>query len=72
MARSITTPIAGQLIHCLVKVGDMVAPDTEVAVIEAMKMHIPVAAEQAGRVVQWLVAEQTTVAEGQALLTLEG
>ena len=50
----------------------MVAPDTEVAIVEAMKMHIPVSAEQSGRVAQWLVAEQSMVAEGQALLTLEG
>ena len=50
----------------------MVAPDTEVAIVEAMKMHIPVSAEQSGRVAQWLVVEQSMVAEGQALLTLEG
>ena len=72
MARSIASPIAGQVIRCLVKAGDMVAPDTEVAIVEAMKMHIPVSAEQSGRVAQWLVAEQGMVAEGQALLTLEG
>jgi acetyl-CoA carboxylase biotin carboxyl carrier protein len=72
MARSITSPIAGQLIQRLVKAGDTVAPDTEVAIVEAMKMHIPVSAEQAGRVAGWLVAEESPVAEGQALLTLEG
>ena len=72
MARSITSPIAGQVIQCLVKLGDVVAPDTEVAIVEAMKMHIPVSAELSGRVMQWLVAEQSIVAEGQALLTLEG
>jgi biotin carboxyl carrier protein len=71
MAKSITSPIAGQLIQCLVKPGDSVAPDTEVAIVEAMKMHIPVSAEQSGRVGQWLVAEKAIVAEGQALLTLE-
>jgi biotin carboxyl carrier protein len=72
MAKSIASPIAGQLIQCLVKVGDLVQPDTEIAIVEAMKMHIPVSAEQVGRVAQWLVAEKSTVAEGQALLTLEG
>jgi biotin carboxyl carrier protein len=71
MAKSITSPIAGQLIQCLVKPGDSVAPDTEVAIVEAMKMHIPVSAEQTGRVAQWLVAEKAIVAEGQTLLTLE-
>jgi acetyl-CoA carboxylase biotin carboxyl carrier protein len=71
MARNITSPMAGQLIARLVKEGDTVAPDTEVAILEAMKMHIPVSAEQAGRVARWLVAEKSTIAEGEALLALE-
>ena len=72
MDRSIRSPIAGQVIELLVKAGDFVAPDTEVAIVEAMKMHIPVSAEQAGRVAKWLVVEKSVVAEGQVLLTLEG
>ena len=72
MASSVTTPVAGQLIRCLVRVGDAVEADTEGAIVEAMKMHIPVSAESAGRVAKWLVAEQSNVAEGQALLMLEG
>jgi acetyl-CoA carboxylase biotin carboxyl carrier protein len=71
MAKSVSSPVSGLVISCLVKVGDTVAPDTEVAIVEAMKMHIPVSAEAAGRVAQWLVGEQTMVTEGQALLTLE-
>ena len=68
---NVTSPVAGQLITRLVKEGDRVEPETEVAIVEAMKMHIPVSAEQAGRVGQWLVGEQSLVTEGQALLTLE-
>jgi acetyl-CoA carboxylase biotin carboxyl carrier protein len=71
MARYITTPVAGRLIARLVQEGDAVSAETEVAIVEAMKMHIPVSAEQSGRVAEWLVAERSTVAEGQALLTLE-
>jgi acetyl-CoA carboxylase biotin carboxyl carrier protein len=55
---------------CLVKVGDRVEADTEIGIIEAMKMHIPVVAEQSGRVSQWLVGENSTVEEGQPLLEL--
>ena len=66
MPRHVTSPVAGQLITRLVAVGDTVSADTEVAIVEAMKMHIPVSAEQAGRVAQWLVEEKATVAEGQA------
>jgi acetyl-CoA carboxylase biotin carboxyl carrier protein len=69
--RSVTTPIAGQLIARLVQEGDAVAADTEVAIVESMKMHIPVSAERAGRVARWLVDEKSVIAEGEALLVLE-
>jgi len=71
MARNITAPLAGQLIARLVQEGDTAAADTEVAIVESMKMHIPVSAEQPGRVARWLVAEKSTIAEGEALLVLE-
>jgi biotin carboxyl carrier protein len=72
MSRHVTSPVAGQLISRLVAPGDTIAPDTEVAIVEAMKMHIPICAEQTGRVAAWLVEEKTLVAEGQALLALDG
>ena len=72
MTRHVTSPVAGQLLSRLVQIGDSVDADTEIAIVEAMKMHIPVNAEQPGRVTRWLVEEKTLVAEGQALLELEG
>jgi acetyl-CoA carboxylase biotin carboxyl carrier protein len=72
MTRHVASPVAGQLISRLVQAGDAVTAETEVAIVEAMKMHIPVNAEQAGRVAKWLVEEKTPVSEGQALLLLEG
>jgi biotin carboxyl carrier protein len=71
MTQNVTSPVAGQLISRLVREGDTVAADTEVAIVEAMKMHIPVSAERAGRVAKWLVDEKSVIAEGQALLALE-
>ncbi|MFZ0852441.1 MAG: acetyl-CoA carboxylase biotin carboxyl carrier protein subunit [Hyphomicrobiaceae bacterium] len=71
MSRNVISPVAGRLIMCLVKVGDCVLADTEVGIIEAMKMHIPVAAERTGRVAKWLVSENSPVAEGEPLLELE-
>ena len=70
MSRKVSSPVSGQLISCLVKVGDTIEADTEVGIVEAMKMHIPVVAEQSGRVSQWLVGENSTVEEGQPLLEL--
>jgi biotin carboxyl carrier protein len=72
MARHVTSPVAGLLVTRLVEPGAAVGPETEVAIVEAMKMHIPVSAEQTGRVVAWLVEEKSQVAEGEALLVLEG
>jgi len=70
VSRKIISPVSGQFITYLVRVGEPVLEDTEVGIIEAMKMHIPVVAEQSGRVSQWLVGENSTVEEGQPLLEL--
>jgi len=72
MTRHVISPVAGQLLSRLVQAGDSIDADTEIAIVEAMKMHIPVSAEQPGRVAKWLVEEKTLVAEGQPLLELEG
>ena len=71
MKRHINSPVAGQLLSRLVKAGDRIEADTEIAIVESMKMHIPVSAEQSGRVGRWLVEEKSPVAEGQALVELE-
>lgn len=71
MARTIEATVGGQMLKRLVAVGETITADTEVAMIDSMKMHIPVIAEKAGRVAQWLVAEGAAVKEGQALLALE-
>ena len=71
MKRHINSPVAGQLLSRLVEAGDRIEADTEIAIVESMKMHIPVSAEQSGRVGRWLVEEKSLVAEGQALVELE-
>ena len=71
MKRHINSPIAGQLLSRLVEAGDRIEADTEIAIVESMKMHIPVSAEQSGRVGRWLVEEKSRVLEGQALVELE-
>ena len=38
----ITAPMSGKMWKILVKVGDAVSEDDEVAILEAMKMEIPV------------------------------
>lgn len=53
-----------------VKVGDTVGKGQVVAVLEAMKMEIPVEASQAGVVKEILVNQGDTVSEGQLLMKI--
>jgi acetyl-CoA carboxylase biotin carboxyl carrier protein len=51
--------------------GDVVGAGQQVAIIEAMKLMIPVEADRAGRVVEVLVADGEPVEFGQPLVVLE-
>ncbi|MGB5760089.1 MAG: biotin/lipoyl-binding carrier protein [Acidimicrobiales bacterium] len=53
-----------------VEVGQQVAANDELVVLESMKMEIPVVAPIAGTVSAVLVAAQDQVAEGAVLVTL--
>ena len=69
--KRLRSPLSGTLRIYLVKVGDLVQPDTAVAVIESMKMEIPVLAEYAGRVSALLADPAAMIDEGQPLVELE-
>jgi acetyl-CoA carboxylase biotin carboxyl carrier protein len=51
--------------------GAEVRPGQQVAIVEAMKLMIPVEAERAGRVTEFLVEDGTPVEHGQPLMLLE-
>lgn len=53
-----------------VAVGDAVVPGQQMAIIEAMKLMIPVEADRAGRVVEVLCADGEPVEFGQPLFVL--
>lgn len=54
-----------------VEVGQDVAADDELIILESMKMEIPVVAPVAGKVASILVSPEDQVAEGAVLVTLE-
>ena len=54
-----------------VAVGDRVEVGQEVAVLESMKMEMPVESEASGTVASILCAEGQSVAEGDVLVVLE-
>ena len=52
-------------------VGDTIEEGDTVAILESMKMEMPVEAEDAGTVVEIRCAEGQSVSEGDTLIVLE-
>ena len=63
--------ITGTVWKITVGVGDEVAEDQAVVILESMKMEMPVEASDAGRVAEIVAQEGQAVEEGDLLLTLE-
>ena len=69
--KQISSMMAGTVIEVLVKAGDQVTDGLEIAILESMKMQMPVQADQSGKVTQVKVNSGDFVNEGDALLILE-
>jgi len=69
--KQIASMMAGVVIEILVKPGDEVSDGMEVAILESMKMQLPVASDQTGKVQEIKVASGDFVNEGDVLMTLE-
>jgi len=69
--RRVTAEVAGTVWKLAVAVGDQVAVDDPLIVIECMKMEIPAASPWAGKVAAIHVAEGGLIEEGQLLVELE-
>jgi acetyl-CoA carboxylase biotin carboxyl carrier protein len=70
MAKHIKAHITGTVWKIEVKVGDKVEEGTVVAILESMKMEMPVEAEDEGVVEEILVAEGAPVTEGAPIVRL--
>jgi len=70
MAKVINAHITGTVWKIEVKVGDSVDEGTVVAILESMKMEMPVESEEVGVVQEIHVAEGQAVTEGAPLVTL--
>ena len=66
----IKAPMGGKVIKVSVNVGDSIAEDDEVAVLEAMKMEMPILAEEDGTVAEVKVSAGETVEAEQVLVVL--
>ena len=48
MSMNVTAPMVGKIVDIKVKVGDRVQEDDEIAIMEAMKMEMPIVAPASG------------------------
>lgn len=63
--------MAGNVWKIVVKVGDLIESGTDVAILESMKMEIPIAAEQTGTVKEIKVNEGDFINEGDVIAIIE-
>lgn len=67
----ITASMAGNVWKVLVKVGDEVEEDQDIAILESMKMEIPIATDFDGVVKEVKVNEGEFVNEGDVIAIIE-
>lgn len=70
MAERVLAHITGTVWKVLVQVGDVVAAEQELLILESMKMEMPIEAAGAGKVASIAVSPGQAVEEGDLLLEL--
>ena len=68
--KKIESPVSGKIQEYMVKAGDQIVEGQEVAMIESMKMEIPVVADATGIVSRLCFEVGATVTEGEVLIEL--
>jgi len=71
MATPVTVPMVGKIVSVAVKVGDRVKEDDPVAVLEAMKMEMPIVAPIGGVIKEVYVASGQEVEAEATIATIE-
>jgi len=69
MGTPVTVPMVGKIVSVSVKVGDKIKEDDQVAILEAMKMEMPVVAPISGMVKEICVAPGQEV-EAEAVIAV--
>jgi urea carboxylase len=67
---AVSSPVAGSVWNVSVESGARVRAGDELMVVEAMKMEIPIAADEAGEIVEVRCARGKAVSAGETLLVL--
>lgn len=71
MTEDVLAPLSGTIWKITVAVDEVVEEDDEVLILEALKMETPIYAPCDGRVKEIHVQEGDTVAEDQALMSID-
>ena len=71
MKVKVKSEIAGQVWKVIASVGDALAEDDVIIILESMKMEIPVLAQRAGKLAALHVSEGDIISEDQAVAELE-
>ena len=71
MGTPVTVPMVGKIVAVTVKVGDKVQENDQVAVLEAMKMEMPVVAPVGGTVKEVHINAGQEVEAEQTLVIIE-
>jgi|TARA_B100001105_G_scaffold203020_1_gene166757 acetyl-CoA carboxylase biotin carboxyl carrier protein len=67
----VTAEVTGNVWKIQAKVGDVLAEEDVIMILESMKMEIPVEAPVAGKLVGLSVAEEDSVKEDQVVAVIE-
>ncbi len=67
----VTVPMVGKIVNVLVKVGDKLKENDQVATLEAMKMEMPVVAPLSGVVKKINIKAGDEVTSDTILMTIE-
>ena len=67
----VTSEVTGNVWKIQAKVGDVLAEEDVIMILESMKMEIPVEAPVAGKLVELLVAAEDSVDEDQVVAVIE-
>jgi acetyl-CoA carboxylase biotin carboxyl carrier protein len=71
MATDVTAPMVGKIVDIKVKVGDQVKEDDEIAILEAMKMEMPIVAPVSGKIKEIKVSVGQTCETDMVLAVIE-
>lgn len=68
--KQVCSMMAGVVVEVLVKPGDEVTDGMDVAILESMKMQLPVSSTEVGKVEEVKVVSGDFVNEGDLIITL--